>query len=889
MLPSLIVGALAPAAAHGAAAAAGPGGADPATGFDPAVLFDPTLFPGGGETQVDLSRFEKPGYVAPGTYRGDITVNQVWRAREDFEFVAGAGDNSQLCYDAASLSRYGIDLAKLSADPAHAPRKVMPHGKFCGDISDYVPGATASFDGGEQSLSLSVPQIYMSRDARGYVDPSQWDAGINADVLGYDVNLYRSGPNARQYANGYIGLNNSLSLESWHFNHTGSLGWTQGRAARYQNTATYLQHDIPAWQAQFVAGETFTPGDLFDSVRIRGVRMYADDRMLPQSMRGYAPVVRGVAETNAHVVIRQNGYIIYDTTVAPGPFVIDDLFPTGYGGDLDIEITEADGRVRHLTQVYSAVPQLLRPGQQLWSVTAGRVEQTGMRNLPIIGQATYQRGLNNWVTSYGGATAGAGYQSVLVGNAFNTPIGALSADVTYAGNRAPGVAATSGYGLRLGYNENFTSTGTNLGIAAYRYATPGFVGLSDAMVLRDAAARGQANLVLRQHTRMDITVAQSLGDNWGQLYLNASWRNYWNGGGRQVDFNAGYSNHWKSLTYSISATRTRDNLSPRLPGQAALGQMLPVQDGGYFTSDTANTVRDTRLMLTFTLPLGRTDSAPLLSTVINRSRLGGNSNQTSISGSLRADKRFTYNASIGRSGGAMQGSLSGAYMGTRGNINGSYSQGASYRQMGFGGSGALVAHAGGVTFSQPTGSTIGLIDAPGATGAQSSNAAVDGRGYAVVANLMPYQLNTIELDPKGAAANVELQSSTQSVAPRAGSVVRLQYKVDSSQLLLIDATKPDGGPLPFGADVLNEKGDTVGVVGQASRLVVRGVEASTILTVRWGANANESCHLSVDIPSKAKGARSGTQMLQSTCGATASIGSMVTQPLTDVSAHDARP
>ncbi|MCT6957964.1 fimbria/pilus outer membrane usher protein, partial [Salmonella enterica] len=84
--------------------------------------------------------------------------------------------------------------------------------------------------------------------------------------------------------------------------------------------------------------------------------------MLPDSMRGYAPTVRGVAETNAKVTVRQNGVVLYETTVAPGPFTISDLYATGYGGDLAVTVTEADGRVRSFAVPYASVPQLLRPG-----------------------------------------------------------------------------------------------------------------------------------------------------------------------------------------------------------------------------------------------------------------------------------------------------------------------------------------------------------------------------------------------------------------------------------------------------------------------------------------------------------------------------------------------
>ncbi|KYF17681.1 hypothetical protein AIZ04_25550, partial [Salmonella enterica subsp. enterica serovar Typhimurium] len=78
-------------------------------------------------------------------------------------------------------------------------------------------------------------------------------------------------------------------------------------------------------------------GELFDSTQFRGVQLASDDRMLPDSERGFAPVVRGVANSNAKVRISQNGLTIYETTVAPGAFEIDDLYPTGYGGDLIVQ------------------------------------------------------------------------------------------------------------------------------------------------------------------------------------------------------------------------------------------------------------------------------------------------------------------------------------------------------------------------------------------------------------------------------------------------------------------------------------------------------------------------------------------------------------------------
>lgn len=82
----------------------------------------------------------------------------------------------------------------------------------------------------------------------------------------------------------------------------------------------------------------------------------SDDEMLPDSQRGFAPVIRGMAHSNAKVTVSQHGYVIYETFVSPGAFAIKDLYPTAQSGDLDVQVKESDGSVRTFTQPYSAVP-----------------------------------------------------------------------------------------------------------------------------------------------------------------------------------------------------------------------------------------------------------------------------------------------------------------------------------------------------------------------------------------------------------------------------------------------------------------------------------------------------------------------------------------------------
>lgn len=100
---------------------------------------------------------------------------------------------------------------------------------------------------------------------------------------------------------------------------------------------------IPRWRANLTLGENYINSEIFSSWRYTGASLESDDRMLPPKLRGYAPQVSGIADTNARVVISQQGRILYDSTVPAGPFTIQDL-DSSVRGRLDVEVIEQDGR-----------------------------------------------------------------------------------------------------------------------------------------------------------------------------------------------------------------------------------------------------------------------------------------------------------------------------------------------------------------------------------------------------------------------------------------------------------------------------------------------------------------------------------------------------------------
>ena len=177
---------------------------------------------------------------------------------------------------------------------------------------------------------------------------------------------------------GHLDLTAGINFGSWHLRQRSSVDVASGVPSGYQNIATYLAHDIPSIRSDLTVGDSFTDGAVFDSFGFRGISLASDDQMLPDSQLEYAPIVHGIARTNARVVITQNGNTILETTVSPGAFEINDLYATGYGGDLHVTVYEADGSQDSFTVPYASVVQLLRPGVWRYTAVAGEVQQPSL-------------------------------------------------------------------------------------------------------------------------------------------------------------------------------------------------------------------------------------------------------------------------------------------------------------------------------------------------------------------------------------------------------------------------------------------------------------------------------------------------------------------------------
>jgi outer membrane usher protein len=776
-----------------------------------------------GGSSIDVSRFNRGNVVMPGKYRVDLYLNDNWVGRVEVDFrQMGEAPGAQPCFDKALLNRLGVDLSK-------APEILVTPG-VCYALTEVIPQATVDFDAGDLRLNLTVPQAMLNNRARGYVDPENWDDGITAGYVNYNANTYSSSSSSQSNTQTFAGINAGMNAGPWRFRHSGNYTHSRLGGGGYQSTLTNLSRAIVPLKSQLVIGDAFTNGEIFDSFGFRGVKLASDTRMFPESQRDYAPIVRGVASSNAKVQIRQNRNVIYETTVAPGPFEINDLYATGYGGDLEVIVTEADGRVLVSRVPFAAPVNAVREGVTNYSLTLGTYRNRLVNSKPGLAQATVRHGFSNTITGYGGLMLSPVYHAGNAGVALNTGLGAFGVDITQASAEISSQETRRGHSVRLSYGKWLEPTSTSISIAAYRYSSRGYLGFEDAMSLRDLHTRGQGTVPDLNRNRFQAILNQSLPDGYGSFSLSGSIQNYWNRSGRDTQYTVGYANSYRRLNYSVTAGRRQNFRSGEWDNQVMVNLNFPLSFGSHTAYASTNFQRESN---------------------------GRSSLQQSVGGALGEDHGISYSLNAGRS---TDGSNRTNSVGANVNystpvtaLSASASKSGEFTQRSFGMSGGVFAYSGGVVLTPSSGETAAILEAKGAGGARvtsNSGLRLDPWGRTVVQNLVPFSNNDIALDPKGLPLNVELLSTEQRVVPTAGAILRVPFETKhAGRAVIFSGLMHDGRPLPFGARVLDVAGNEIGVVAQGSRIIAQRIEGNQgILTVRWGEQAQESCAIDYSLP-----------------------------------------
>lgn len=781
-------------------------------------------------SSIDVHRYSRGNPVTPGQHRVTVAVNGMTKLTTDVEFKDNGTPRAAPCVTLKTLKQMDVDMAHIDADNDE---------ETCRDLAALMPGSSVDFDTSTQTLAFNIPQIYVLKHAAGYIDPSLWDDGITVGLLSYDLNAWHNQGNEAEGDTAYAGLHYGANYGPWLLRSNGSLNWNQETGASYVNQDLYVQRDITALKAQMVLGDSWTRGDAFEAISLRGARMFNDDRMLPSGMSNYAPTIRGTANTNAKVTVSQSGNKIYETTVPPGAFEINDINASGYGKDLTVTIEESDGSQHSFTVPFSSVTQMLRPGYARWETGAGELHDDTLHAAPKLGYGTLYYGLNNTFTGYTGLQyTDMGYTAGLLGIAMNTELGALAFDVTHSSAHIEGMPSKQGQSYRLSWSKTVDETDTSLNVAALRFSTQAYLSLTDAAQLADqikyenTTSEAAWNNLQQMKNQLQVDVNQPLEinkHNYGSIYINGSWQSYWNDNNQTASYAMGYNNSFRYGSYSMSLQRTYD----------AFGK----PDNSLYVN--INIPFDSLLENKRSLAGFNNINMGMSSDLKGMNNLNMTANGSSEDSRYNYSVTTTYNTSSTTD--LSQLSAYGSYNSAYGPLSLSASSSSdNSQQFSASYSGGLIAHAGGITFTPGSiGETdsLALIKASGATGAKVNNSrgVIGDSGYVVMPYLTAYRENRITLDTSTLTADVDVEGNSTVEVPRNGAVVMVNFKTNQGRSAVLELLRSDKGFIPLGADVMNEKGEIIGNVGQAGQAYVRGVNETGKLTVVWGAGKESTC------------------------------------------------
>ncbi|MBK5144367.1 fimbrial biogenesis outer membrane usher protein [Budviciaceae bacterium BWR-B9] len=785
---------------------------------------------------IDPNKADEPAhhrFQSGDTYYVDIYINDkmidTWYVPFQLSENSDGQHSLQPCFSLENLKQLGINVniyPQLQSDGTHTGQ--------CMNLS-VIPQADAVLQFSAQRLNIRLPAEAITIVPSGYVPVDRWDDGINAVLLNYSLtgvhHIVSPGSAADSQ---FISLQPGINLGAWRFRNYSTWN-SSNQDKRWESIYSYAMRDIHSLKSQLTIGDSNTPSDLFDSVAFRGVQVMSDEDMVTDSLNSYVPVVRGIARSNAEVTVRQNGYVIYQSHVAPGAFEINDIYPTGSSGDLDVTIKEADGSEQHLLVPYASLAMLLREGVMKYSLSSGQYRSYNNSIEPtVFTQLTGSYGLPWGMTAYGGSqVAGSKYHALQAGFGKSMGIlGALSIDATQAKSALRQgehfIQNYNGHSFRARYNKNILQTGTNVTVAGYRYSTDGFYGLTDVLESYSNNSKSYQN---RQRNRQEALVSQKVGE--GALSLSFINEDYWNNSST-ASAGIGYNFSWDRIRFGLNYTYSRNTTA---------------------SSGTTYTDSDQISALNISIPLDRWHSTTSANYNISNSKKGGVIQNTGLSGSGLEGNKLSWNAQAGydRNNNNTTGNVGMAYKSGYGETNAAYSYDNHSQKLNYGVAGGVVIHQDGITLSQSLGETIALIKAPGFNNVNVNNQTgvyTDFRGYGVLPSVQPYRRNQVSLTSLSGLDDDQSIQPVRMTVPTRGAVVVTEFDTHPGYRVLMTLLRTEGGPVPFGAVATLENGEhsQSSLVGEEGQVFLNGLEQDGDVLVQWGKADEQSCRVSYRLP-----------------------------------------
>lgn len=792
---------------------------------------------------IDLKQFARAGYILPGTYTMMVKVNNVDVAEFPVVFSASSNDpkSSEACLSPEIVDQFGLK------DSARSLLKWNKTGKCL--LPESLEGLRVKGDIATSTLAVSIPQTYVEYSTPDWDPPSRWDNGIPGLLLDYNFNAQttrQTDNDSRDNSltgNGTVGAN----VGPWRVRADWQAQFNSNKNNNEQEDDDYINREesshnmdwsriyayraIAALRAKLTVGEDYLDSDLFDGFRFAGASLVSDDNMLPPNLRGYAPEVTGVANTDAKVIISQEGRILHEQQVAAGAFRIQNL-NDAVSGKLDVRVEEQNGKVQTYQVNTASVPYLTRPGLVRYKLALGKPTDFDHHvDGPAFATGEYSWGVSNGWSMYGGAVGSNDYNALAIGVGRDLlSFGALSFDVTKSWAHLPKEENENptGASYRLSYSKEFDEYDSQVTFASYRFSDRDYLSMDEFLSVRNE----EQNLKNNKET-YTLSFNKNFSALGASIYLNYSRETYWDDeSNNRYDISFSRNFDWgsfKNLSLSLTAYRTQ-----------------------YYNED------DTGFYLSLSLPVGDQGRVSYNSSVGQ----GSSNNTVSYYDQINDHNNYQVSAGYGGSGNA-SGSFSHEGDKADVDINGSY-EGGSFSSLGMSVRGGVTATAKGVAL-HPVGVMGGtrlVVDTDGVSGVpvQGYGESVESNvfGTAIITDVNSYYRTTASVDLDNLPDNVEATGSvTAPLTLTEGAIGYRKLGIIAGEKAMAIIRLSDGSSPPLGALVMNQNGQQTGVVDDGGNVYLSGIQPNGKMNVKW----DDKVHCSIVLPAKLPAATSANLLL----------------------------
>ncbi|WP_342601552.1 fimbria/pilus outer membrane usher protein [Proteus terrae] len=650
-----------------------------------------------------------------------------------------------------------------------------------------------------QKLNLIIPQKALIKKENYITDKKDWDNGITALFSQYSYSIKHHQNKALDQK---LNLQTGLNFNAWRIRSQNSFYWNKNR---YQSklSSIYTYRQINSFSALFYGGKFSPTTRILPTDKIIGFQLISNNLISSNNLYANKPIIEGIADTEAQVVIKQGDKVIYESTVPPGPFIINSL-PILGSEKLSLEVKEADGRIKISTHYFTSLPNQLNKGSYQYNFISGTLANNSHKENSIFLLSEFSYGISQKITSYSAIKKRYDHMNYLSGLSLDLGIfGGLATDLSYENSRDK-----LKYQFRYQKSMSKTQTYFTSGISFYHYL--------DNFQKKDNVKRNYS-----------VSISQNINDL-GYLSFQYHEKTYENTS-KKFELGTSFSSSINKINYNLKYDFKKNK-----------------------------SIFDHAFSLNLHMPLGNnSDDYHWFNNQTNYQNKKKNYiNTTNIGGALlnynlgySVNYQHAYNGKRKSNHFSINTRYQNNYQSYTFNVNkmeDSYNYNASIN-------GGIVFHSSGITLTPRLGRTFALINTQGISGIKTSfstKAKTDILGNLILNNITPYRINNIKLNATTLPQQAEAEIYSKNIIPTLGAVSKITFPIKIGYRVIFKSTTP----LPFASTVTAfDKNSNIishGLVSENNIIFLSGITENGLVKVKWG--EDKQCQFNYEIDDNEK-------------------------------------